>query len=139
MIKKSFDLNNLKLKDNRFFLFYGQNEGFKNQIIEEKFKKNYSDNVYQYDENEIIGNELVFFNNILSKSFFEDKKLIIINRVTDKIKSVVEEIIEKQIEDLVIILKANILKKNQKLDPCLKKIKIPFVWHFMRTITKPYQ
>ena len=62
MIKKSFDLNNLKLKDNRFFLFYGQNEGFKNQIIEEKFKKNYSDNIYQYDENEIIGNELVFFN-----------------------------------------------------------------------------
>ena len=123
MIKKSFDLNNLKLKDNRFFLFYGQNEGFKNQIIEEKFKKNYSDNIYQYDENEIIGNELVFFNNILSKSFFEDKKLIIINRVTDKIKSVVEEIIEKQIEDLVIILKANILEKKSKIRSLFEKNK----------------
>ena len=74
MIKKSFDLNNLKLKDNNFFLFYGKNEGFKDQIIEEKFKKNYTDNIYQYDENEIINNEENFFNNILSKSFFENEK-----------------------------------------------------------------
>ena len=48
MIKKSFDLNTLNLEENRFFLFYGQNEGFKNQIIEEKFKINYSDNIYYY-------------------------------------------------------------------------------------------
>ena len=115
MIKKSFDLDSLKLKDDRFFLFYGLNEGFKNEIIEEKFKKNYTDNIYHYDESEIINNEGDFFNNILSKSFFEDKKLIIINRVTDKLKSIIEEIIEKQIEDLVIVLKANALEKKSKI------------------------
>tara|TARA_B110000259_G_scaffold187745_1_gene243123 strand:+ start:6603 stop:7598 length:996 start_codon:yes stop_codon:yes gene_type:complete len=123
MIKKSFDLNNLKLKDNNFFLFYGKNEGFKDQIIEEKFKKNYTDNIYQYDENEIINNEENFFNNILSKSFFENEKLIIINRVTDKIKNIIEEIIEKQINDLVIVLKANTLEKKSKIRSLFEKNK----------------
>jgi DNA polymerase-3 subunit delta len=108
MIKKSFDLNNLKLKDNNFFLFYGKNEGFKDQIIEEKFKKNYTDNI---------------FNNILSKSFFENEKLIIINRVTDKIKNIIEEIIEKQINDLVIVLKANTLEKKSKIRSLFEKNK----------------
>jgi DNA polymerase-3 subunit delta len=123
MIKKSFDLNNLKLKDNNFFLFYGQNEGFKNQIIEEKFKKNYTDNIYQYDESEIINNQENFFNNILSKSFFENKKLIIINRVSDKIKNIIEEVIEKKIDDLVIVLKSNTLEKKSKIRSLFEKNK----------------
>ena len=126
MIKKSFDLNTLNLEENRFFLFYGQNEGFKNQIIEEKFKINYSDNIYYYEENEVINNEESFFNNILSKSFFEDKKLIIINRATDKIKDLIEEIIEKQIEDLVIILKASNLEKKSKIRSFFEKNKNTF-------------
>ena len=123
MIKKSFDLNNLELKNNNFFLFYGQNEGFKDQIIEDKFKKNYTDNVYQYEENEIISNPENFFNNILSKSFFENEKLIIINRVSDKIKNIIEEIIEKQIDDLVIVLKANALEKKSKIRSLFEKNK----------------
>jgi len=123
MIKKSFDLNNLELKNNNFFLFYGQNEGFKDQIIEEKFKKNYTDNVYQYEENEIISNPENFFNNILSKSFFENEKLIIINRVSDKIKNIIEEVIEKQIDDLVIVLKANALEKKSKIRSLFEKNK----------------
>ena len=123
MIKKSFDLNNLELKNNNFFLFYGQNEGFKDQIIEDKFKKNYTDNVYQYEENEIISNPENFFNNILSKSFFENEKLIIINRVSDKIKNIIEEVIEKQIDDLVIVLKANALEKKSKIRSLFEKNK----------------
>ena len=64
-----------------------------------------------------------FFNNILSKSFFENEKLIIINRVTDKIKNIIEEIIEKQINDLVIVLKANTLEKKSKIRSLFEKNK----------------
>ena len=39
MIIKSFELNKIDLRKNNFFLFYGENEGFKNQIIENTFKK----------------------------------------------------------------------------------------------------
>ena len=70
MIVKSFDFLRFNLNENYFFLFYGENEGYKNEIIEEKFKKLYDDNIYIYEENEVLKNEEVFFNNILSKSFF---------------------------------------------------------------------
>ena len=39
MIIKSFEINKIDYKEN-FFLFYGNNQGHKNQRIEEKFKKN---------------------------------------------------------------------------------------------------
>ena len=69
MIIKSFQINKIDLKKNRFFLFYGENEGLKNQIIEEKFTKFYSENSYHYEESEIINNKVDFFSKILSKSF----------------------------------------------------------------------
>ena len=71
MIIKSFEIEKIDLKRNQFFLLYGENEGHKKQVIKEKFKKFYGENIYLYDENEILQNEGVFFNNILSKSFFE--------------------------------------------------------------------
>ncbi len=96
MIIKSFDFLKFDLRENYFFLFYGENEGYKNEIIEEKFKKLYNDNIYIYEESEILKNEEDFFNNILSRSFFENKKLVIISRVTDKINNIIEEILEKK-------------------------------------------
>ncbi len=36
MIIKSFETNKLNIEKNKFFLFYGENEGFKNEIIKKK-------------------------------------------------------------------------------------------------------
>ena len=130
MIIKSFEIEKTKIEDKHFFLFYGENQGYKNQIIEEKFKKNYKENTYYYEEAEILNNENNFFNNILSKSFFENEKLIIINRATDKIKDILEELIEKRIEDLVIILNANILEKKSKIRSLFEKGKNTFCTAF---------
>ena len=130
MIIKSFDIKNIDLNKKKIFLFYGENQGFKNQVINEKFKKNYSESTYHYEENEILNNISDFFNTILSKSFFENEKLIIINRVTDKIKDVVEEIIEKEIGDLVLVLNSNTLEKKSKIRSLFEKNKdiycVPF-------------
>ena len=104
MIIKSFELNKIDLKKNNFFLFYGENEGFKNQIIENTFKKDYQKKTFFYEESEILDNKNNFFDQILSRSFFENEKLIIISRTTDKITSIIEEILEKKINDLVLIL-----------------------------------
>ena len=130
MILKSYELEKIKIENKYFFLFYGENQGHKNQIIEEKFKRKFKENTYYYEESEIINNKNNFFNNILSKSFFENEKLIIINRATDKIKEILEEIIEKKVEDLVIILNANILEKKSKIRSLFEKNKdticVPF-------------
>ena len=129
MIIKSFELNKINL-NYKFFLFYGENQGFKNQIIKEKFKTKYSNSCHLYDESEVLGDKDNFFNNILSKSFFEKEKLIIINRATDKIKDLIEEIIDKKITDLTIILNSNSLEKKSKIRNLFEKGKeiicVPF-------------
>jgi DNA polymerase-3 subunit delta len=124
MIIKSFELEKIDLKRNQFFLLYGENEGHKKQVIKEKFKKFYGENIYLYDENEVLQNEEVFFNNILSKSFFENEKLIIVTRVTDKIKDIIKELLEKDIEDLVLVLNSGVLEKKSKIRSLFEKSKV---------------
>ena len=129
MIIKSFDLNKNNFKEN-FYLLYGENQGYKDQIIKSKFKDKYSECTYSYDENEILNNQESFYNELISKSFFEKEKLIIINRATDKIKDIIEEIIEKNISDLVLVLNSNTLIKKSKLRNLFEKNKhticVPF-------------
>mgnify|MGYP006087170937 FL=1 len=129
MIIKSFDLNKNSFKEN-FYLLYGENQGYKDQIIRSKFKDKYSECTHSYDENEILNNQESFYNELISKSFFEKEKLIIINRATDKIKDIIEEIIEKNISDLVLVLNSNTLIKKSKLRNLFEKNKhticVPF-------------
>ena len=120
MIVKSFELDKIKIKNN-FFLFYGENQGHKNETIKNKFQIKYKESTYNYDENEILTNKEIFFENVLSKSFFENEKLIVISRVTDKIIDIIQELIEKKIDDLVVILNANILEKKSKIRSLFEK------------------
>ena len=122
MIIKSFELNKIEYKE-KFFLLYGENQGHKDEIIKNKFKKKYVECTYSYDENQILNNQESFFNEILSKSFFEKEKLIIVNRATDKITEIINEIIEKNISGLVLILNSNVLVKKSKLRNLFEKNK----------------
>jgi len=122
MIVKAFEIK--KKLNNRFFLFYGDNQGHKNQVIDEEFKKKNTENVYYYEENEILNNKENFFTNLLTKSFFEIEKLILVNRATDKMKELVEEIIEKNIDGVTLILNSNSLEKKSKLRSLFEKSKL---------------
>tara|TARA_B110000238_G_C16103223_1_gene429198 strand:+ start:268 stop:1263 length:996 start_codon:yes stop_codon:yes gene_type:complete len=130
VIIKHFELN--KIDKNKFdcFLFYGENEGLKEELIKSLFEANYSDKIFRYEEKEILDNKSEFFNSILSKSFFDNEKLIIISRVTDKIKDLIEELLEKKIEDIKFILNAKNLEKKSSLRKLFEKEKeiicIPF-------------
>ena len=84
MIQKTFEINKINLNKYNFYLFYGENEGYKNEIIKNKFEKLYSNKVFRYDEKEVLEKKGEFFNSILARSFFENDKLIIISRATDK-------------------------------------------------------
>jgi DNA polymerase-3 subunit delta len=126
MIIKQFELNKLNIEKNKIFLFYGENQGHKNQIIEQIFRKKFKESTHHYEENDVLNNKEIFFNNILSKSFFENEKLIIINRATDKIKDIIEEVIEKNIEDLTIVLNSNTLEKKSKIRSFFEKNKNTF-------------
>ena len=123
MIQKTFEINKINLNKYNFYLFYGENEGYKNEIIKNKFEKLYSNKVSRYDEKEVLEKKGEFFNSILTKSFFENDKLIIISRATDKIKDIIEEILLKKIDDIKIILSASILERKSKLRNYFEKNK----------------
>ena len=124
MIVKSFELNKIKLKNHTFFLFYGDNEGLKDETIKNLFEKNYLNKINRYEEKEILGSKNNFFNSVLTKSFFDNEKLIIINRTTDKIKEVVEELIEKNLSDVQFILNSKNLEKKSVLRKFFEKEKL---------------
>ena len=130
MIIKSFELEKINIQKKKIYLLYGSNQGHKNEIIEKHFKSKYKNKIFIYEENEILQNKEIFFNNIYTKSFFENEKLIIINRATDKSEDTIKEIIEKDIKDLLIVLNANNLEKKSKLRSFFEKDKsvicVPF-------------
>mgnify|MGYP006079556445 CR=1 FL=1 len=121
MILKSFEISKLKLNQHNFFLFYGDNEGLKEETIKNLFETNYRDKIHRYEEKEILDNKNEFFNSILTKSFFDNEKLIIINRATDKIKETIENLIEKNPQDIQFILNSKNLEKKSILRKFFEK------------------
>ena len=121
MIIKSQEINNINLKKYKFFLLYGKNEGLKKETIL-KILKN-KDEISSYDEKEILDNSNIFIESLISKSLFENEKIIIIKRATDKILKVIEKLNEKKIEDLIIIINSDHLEKKSKLRTYFEKSK----------------
>jgi DNA polymerase III subunit delta len=122
MIIKNFELKNFIDKKN-LFLIYGENEGLKEDLILEFSKFYTKESTFKYTEKEILLNLEDFYNNIFSQSFFEKKKLIIINNSTDKIKNEIELLLTKNIEDTTLIFLSNILEKKSKLRSLFEKNK----------------
>ncbi len=122
MIKKSFEIKKLLEKKN-IFLIYGENEGLKEEIINDINIKYSIENTYKYSEKDIFNNLNEFYNDIFSQSFFESKKLIIINDVSEKIKNEIEIILDKTLDDIIIILISKSLEKKSKLRNLFEKEK----------------
>ena len=138
MIIKSYEIKKINIDKNNYFLFYGKNEGFKNEIIENLTKKR--DKVLSYDEKEILDNSESFLDTVLTKSLFESEKMIIIKRASDKILEIINIIIDKNIEDLFIIINSENLEKRSKLRIFFEKDKkficVPFYPDNEQTLSK---
>ena len=123
MIFKPYQLSNLKNINSNFFLLYGQNEGQKSEVIEKILNAEYSKNIYRYDEEEIINNYDNLINELSNKSFFDDRKIIIISRVSEKINSFIKDIKDRDIKDVKIIINSKPLDKKSKLRANFEKDK----------------
>ena len=122
MIVKTFEINKKNFDNQNFFLIYGENEGLKNEIIN-ILKQNFNGAVENLDETEIIKNLELFYEKLFNQSLFDKEKIIIINRCSEKIYELIENILEKDISDTKIILNANILEKKSKLRNLFEKNK----------------
>ena len=121
MIIKSFEINKINLDKSQLVLVYGKNEGFKTEFTKNLLKN--KTGIKRYEEREILNNPEIFIENIVSKSLFENEKIIIIKRVTDKLIKIIEEIIKKNIEDIIIIFDSGNLEKKSKLRSLFEKDK----------------
>lgn len=124
MIIKSFQLNKTNIERFNFFLFYGPNSGLQNEIIENFFAKRFEEVINKYDENEIIKNREIILSEMMSKSLFDNKKIYIISRVSEKILNFMLEILEKKIDGVKIIIKSKSLDKRSKLRTFFEKDKL---------------
>ena len=123
MIIKSYELKKLNLDKNKYILFYGANEGAKIEEINRLKLLNKDKTFINYDEKEILENSENIYNNIFSKSLFENKKIIIINRTTDKLLKIIEDVLEKNFEDIYLIFISENLEKKSKLRSLFEKKK----------------
>ena len=122
MIIKSFEIDKKKFNDQNFFLIYGENEGHKREMIQ-VIKNKLERDVESYDETQILNNNELFYEKVFNQSLFEKEKIFVINRCTEKIHELIENILEKNISDVKIILNANILEKKSKLRILFEKDK----------------
>ena len=124
MIIKHFEFGKINFLNNRIFLLYGENEGLKNEVIKKNLENKFLETTYRYDESEILKNKEEFFMNLYSQSFFENKKLIVISRVTEKIKDIIEDMDEKKLIDVVIVLLSGTLDRKSKIRQLFEKSKV---------------
>ncbi len=122
MIKKLFEINKSLTTNYNYYLFYGINEGSKNEKINEILLDINKENIFTYEENQILNDENSFLESVLNKSLFEERKTIIIKRATNKILQLIQIIIEKNSDNLIII-NSGLLDKKSKLRNYFEKEK----------------
>tara|TARA_B100001057_G_scaffold467588_1_gene525889 strand:+ start:4156 stop:5136 length:981 start_codon:yes stop_codon:yes gene_type:complete len=121
MIYKHYEIKKIDFLINKQILLYGKNNGLKTEILKSLIVN--SSSISKYDESSILENTDKFKEKIFNKSFFEKEEMIIINRATDKIYSVITDISSKNIGDTIIIINADNLEKKSKLRSFFEKSK----------------
>jgi DNA polymerase-3 subunit delta len=127
---KLHEIKSFKIENFNFYLLYGVNSGLIEETINKIFKSKFSKNIINFEETEIFNKIDSFKEMIFNKSFFDDDKLIIIKRASDKILDLIKEIIEKKLDNIKIIITSGMLEKKSKLRSFFEKdqqtITIPF-------------
>ena len=121
MIIKQNELH--KKKINNFILFYGKNEGLKKEKINLVIREKINSINLTFNEEEILKNKKILFDEILNKSLFEKHKNIIIKNTSDKIFNLVLELLEFEAQDTIVIFDSNNLEKRSKLRNLFEKEK----------------
>ena len=105
---------NINLIKSNIILFYGENMGLLN-VLKSKIKQNSKNaSITKFDQDEIIRDEELLFNEALNISLFNDKKIIFIDQTNDKILDTIKKL-EPKITNQKVILSAGLLEKKSKL------------------------
>ena len=139
MILKFYELNKINILNQKYFLFYGNNEGLKKEEISKLHIKS-KKKLFKFDEKQILENPESFLEDMYSGSLFENEKFVVINHASEKILKIIQIIIEKNPKDISILINAGQLDKKSKLRSNFEKekelIAVGFYPDTSETLTK---
>ena len=121
MIAKSYEIlkNTLSFSKYNLYLLYGENDGLKKDILESikiiVIQKEKDTEIISLSESDALDNGEKFYNILFSGSLFSKNKIVIIKDTKGKIVNLIEEIKDKNIENITIIIFSNILDKKSAL------------------------
>ncbi len=121
MIIKNFEIDKIKKSNSNLHLIYGVNEGIKQDLINNIYLEGYEGDTFKYEEHEVLNNIDQFISNLLTKSLFGNKKIIIILRATDKLCTLINDLLDREIVETKIIIKSSSLEKKSKLRNLFEK------------------
>ena len=130
MIIKSFEVDKIKSKNYKSILLYGVNQGLKEELIKTSILKDFFGEILKYDEAEVLEKSEIILESLLNGSLFDEQKLILISRCSNKIYSFVDKFLEKDISQVLVVLNSENLDKKSKLRTLYEKSKdlicVPF-------------
>lgn len=125
MIIKSYilDQNIRVVKDYNSVLFYGENEGIKNDFKENLIEKEKEFEIIKFFQDELLKNNNLLFKTINTPSLFNSKKIIFIYEVSEKLHKQLLTNINFINQDTKIIIFAGNLDKKSKIRNFFEKEK----------------
>ena len=130
MIIKSFEVDKIKSKNYKSILLYGINQGLKEELIKTSILNDFSGEILKYDEAEVLEKSEIILESLLNGSLFDEQKLILISRCSNKIYSFIDKFLEKDISQVLVVLNSENLDKKSKLRTLYEKSKelicVPF-------------
>lgn len=126
MIIKSYiaEQNITVLKDYKFILIYGENEGIKDEFKKKIRDQNKDSEIINFFQEELLKSENLLISEILNISLFSTKKLFFIYISNDKIfKQIEDAIIDAENQNIKIVIFSDILDKKSKFRNLFEKSK----------------
>ena len=123
MIFKSYlvESNLSLLKDKNIILLYGENNGLKDDIKKSIIEKNKNKEIIRLTQDDILKDNSLLDNEIMNLSLFDDKKIILIDNITDKSFSLIEKNVSQN--NCLICLFSGVLERRSKLRNLFEKEK----------------
>ena len=121
MIIKSFEVNKIKFSNFKSILLYGLNKGFKEEVIKTFISNGFFGEILRYEESEILENKDTILEDLINGSLFDEMKMMIISRSSNKILSFIEEFLERDISNVQIIINSENLDKKSRIRALFEK------------------
>ena len=119
LLEKNYSL----IEKTKSILFYGENLGLKKFFKKFIIENNKNSKAVSFLQDEILSNTNLLFNELNNLSLFEDKKIIFIDNVNDKILKVLEEHLDG-VPNFQLFIFGQILDKKSKLRSYYEKSNI---------------